>query len=269
MVKHYTACWFILLGAAAVAITLSVFVPLQLGSFSRVLQPAVEQKVNRLMSGSLRVIASIREQAVAESFYLEKEVAKSDVTFSTPREGLDKLNSTFWRLVGPRVANSDESLTHTFIILSAEPAYNSTTKQMEGQAACSAICARPGDPQYFNLSVWAMQRLVMPSGESYFKYFYSKDDTTVVSNSNMSITSVAGEYPSWSRKSRSKLYIGTQYQTIDCGPTFRNGTFYNGRWSRVQIASTQLNEAYYYNPFGANSFISAQEPQCCIFAPSR
>ena len=51
--RPYSACWFLVLGVAAVVLSTAFFVPLEINGFSRVLDPAVVQKVNLLMGGGL------------------------------------------------------------------------------------------------------------------------------------------------------------------------------------------------------------------------
>ena len=60
----HSACWFILVGITIIALSLGIFIPLQLNGFQRVTAPALEQKIGKLMAGSLKEIVAILSETI-------------------------------------------------------------------------------------------------------------------------------------------------------------------------------------------------------------
>ena len=75
-----------------------------------------------------------------DSWGLEQAVAGTNVTFSTPREAIDKLNHTLWTLVNSKVANAEESTSNVITVLNATPTSQMHIQSPSAQDDCAWTC---------------------------------------------------------------------------------------------------------------------------------
>ena len=93
----------------------------QLNGFQRVTAPALEQKIGKLMAGSLKEIRIIQAESIRTSGRLQQQIAVTNVTFGTPYEGIQVLNKTLWSLIGSEVALKTSPVGLQFAIIGPTP----------------------------------------------------------------------------------------------------------------------------------------------------